>query len=266
MLMQKEVINQLKNIGLNSYESKLWLALLTKGVASAGELSDIAGVPRSRSYDVLESLEKKGFIIMKIGKPIKYIAVQPDHVIENVRKRIVEDANLQEAFLTKIGASPLIEELKSVYKSGVSEIDPMDLTGSIKGRKNLYYHLEHMIKNAEKSVFILTTSTGVVRKKDAFKNAFRKARERKVKVRILANLSNEIMPQLEELEKFAELRNPTTSARFCVVDGREVVLMPMDDHLTNPATDVGIWVKSKFFASTFEKMFDAAWQAAKPLA
>ena len=141
MLMQKEVITQLKNIGLNSYESKLWLALLAKGVASAGELSDMANVPRSRSYDVLESLEKKGFIIMKIGKPIKYIAVQPDHVIENVRKRIVDDADQQEKFLSKIEESPLIDELKTIYKSGVSEIDPMDLTGSIKGRKNLYNHI-----------------------------------------------------------------------------------------------------------------------------
>src|SRR3989338_1979476 len=266
MLMQKELINQLKSIGLNSYESKLWLALLAKGVASAGELSDMAGVPRSRSYDVLESLEKKGFIIMKIGKPIKYIAVQPDHVIENVRKRIVEDANLQETLLSKIEQSPLIDELKAVYKSGVSEVDPMDLTGSIKGRKNLYFHLERMIKNAEKSVFILTTASGVMRKKDALKNAFRKAKERRVKIRIMANVPIETRPQIEELEKLAELRSTITSARFCVVDGKEVVLMPMDDQLTNPATDVGIWVKSKFFASTFEKMFDAAWQAAKPVA
>lgn len=265
MFMQKEVINELKNIGLNSYESKLWLALLAKGVASAGELSDMANVPRSRSYDVLESLEKKGFIIMKIGKPIKYIAVEPDHVIDNVRKRIVEDANLQEAILSKIGEGPLIGELKSVYKSGISEIDPLDLTGSIKGRKNLYYHIERMIKNAERSVMILTTSEGIVRKKDALKNTIRKAKERKVKIKIMADVPDEIKPQLEELAKLAELRGTIISARFCVVDGKEVVLMPMDDKLTNPAIDVGIWVKSKFFAATFEKMFDAAWQVAKPV-
>jgi len=39
-------------------------------------------VPRSRCYDVLESLEKKGFIISKIGKPLKYIAVPPEEVVE----------------------------------------------------------------------------------------------------------------------------------------------------------------------------------------
>ncbi len=263
MLMQKEVINQLKDIGLNSYESKLWLALLAKGVASAGELSDVAGVPRSRSYDVLESLEKKGFIMMKIGKPIKYIAVQPGHVIDKVRKRLVEDVKLQEDFLNKVEHSPLIDELKTIYKSGIQEIDPLDLTGGIKGRKNLYHLLERIIKNAEKSVIIVTTTSGILRKKDVLKNVLRKAKEKKLKVRIAANVTSEIRPQLEELANLAEIRHTSTPARFCVIDGKEVVLMPLDDEITNPAADVGIWVRSKFFAATFEKMFEAAWATMK---
>jgi len=86
MIVQKNFLNKLKDFGLNTYESKLWTALLSRGVSTAGELSDIANVPRSRSYDVLESLEKKGFIVMKLGKPIKYIAVPPAEVIERVKK------------------------------------------------------------------------------------------------------------------------------------------------------------------------------------
>src|SRR3989337_2734829 len=92
MILQRELLNKLKDFGLNNYESKLWAALLARGVATAGELSDIANVPRSRSYDVLESLEKKGFVIMKLGKPIKYIAVPPHEVVERVKKQISEEA------------------------------------------------------------------------------------------------------------------------------------------------------------------------------
>ena len=83
----------LKDFGLNTYESKLWTALLSRGISTAGELSDIAGVPRSRSYDVLESLEKKGFILMKVGKPIKYVAVPPSEVLERVKKQIEDEAS-----------------------------------------------------------------------------------------------------------------------------------------------------------------------------
>ncbi|MBS3095823.1 hypothetical protein J4480_00115, partial [Candidatus Woesearchaeota archaeon] len=42
---------QIKNFGINGYEVKIWTALLSRGVSTAGELSDIANVPRSRSYD-----------------------------------------------------------------------------------------------------------------------------------------------------------------------------------------------------------------------
>ena len=93
MIVQKDFLNKLKDFGLNSYESKLWIALLSRGVSTAGELSDISNVPRSRAYDVLESLEKKGFIIVKVGKPIKYLAVPPAEVIERVKKHVVEEAD-----------------------------------------------------------------------------------------------------------------------------------------------------------------------------
>ena len=88
MIIDQETIKKTRSLGLNTYEVKIWTALLSRGVSTAGELSDIANVPRSRSYDVLESLEKKGFVIMKLGKPIKYLAVPPKEALERVKTHI----------------------------------------------------------------------------------------------------------------------------------------------------------------------------------
>src|SRR3970282_1413045 len=94
MIVKEEFLSKLRRyFCLNLYEVKIWTALLSRGVSTAGELSDIANVPRSLSYDVLESLEKKGFVIMKLGKPIKYIAVPPTEVVERVKKNLKEDAD-----------------------------------------------------------------------------------------------------------------------------------------------------------------------------
>src|SRR5512137_2145167 len=94
MIVKDEFLSKLrKSFGLNLYEVKIWAALLSRGVSTAGELSDIANVPRSRSYDILESLEKKGFVIMKLGKPIKYIAVPPQEVVERVKKNMKREAD-----------------------------------------------------------------------------------------------------------------------------------------------------------------------------
>ena len=89
MIVKEEFLSKLRRyFSLNLYEVKIWTALLSRGVSTAGELSDIANVPRSRSYDVLESLEKKGFVVMKLGKPIKYLAVPPKEVLERVKKNV----------------------------------------------------------------------------------------------------------------------------------------------------------------------------------
>src|SRR3989344_1256969 len=69
MIVKEEFLSRLRKIfDLNLYEVKVWTALLSRGTSTAGELSSISDVPRSRTYDILESLEKKGFIIMKLGK------------------------------------------------------------------------------------------------------------------------------------------------------------------------------------------------------
>ena len=61
MIVKEEVLSKLRRyFDLNLYEVRIWTALLSRGVSTAGELSDIGHVPRSRAYDVLESLEKKG--------------------------------------------------------------------------------------------------------------------------------------------------------------------------------------------------------------
>lgn len=87
MLASAKVMDALKSIGLNLYERKLWLALLARGTSTAGELSEIASVPRSRAYDVLQSLAEKGFVVVQSAKPIRYVAIAPDEALERAKKR-----------------------------------------------------------------------------------------------------------------------------------------------------------------------------------
>ena len=89
MLVKTDLVNRIKDyFDLNIYETKVWLALLGKGVASAGEVAELSRVPRSRTYDVLESLEKKGFAIIKLGKPVKYIGVKPNLILEKLKNNV----------------------------------------------------------------------------------------------------------------------------------------------------------------------------------
>ncbi|MBW2986553.1 hypothetical protein KY333_04250 [Candidatus Woesearchaeota archaeon] len=260
MIVQKDFLNRLKDFGLNSYEAKLWTALLSRGVATAGELSDIANVPRSRSYDVLESLEKKGFVVMKLGKPIKYIAVSPVEVIERVKKSILTDAEKQSNVLEDLKKSEVLSELTNLHKKGIAHVDPIDLTGAVKGSTNLYSHLNASIRNAEKSVSILTTDTGLVRKSNSLKNALNKAKSKGVKIRIASPFTKNNKDAQKALSVYGQVKKvDSVKARFCIIDGKSVVLMGLDDTTTHPKYDFGVWVNTDFFAKAFDNIFNMLW-------
>jgi len=263
MIVKKEFLNKLRAFGLNTYESKLWTALLSRGVSTAGELSDIASVPRSRSYDVLESLEKKGFIIMKVGKPIKYVAVPPSEVLERVKKQIEDDANNQINAVDSIKKSDVLGELNTLHNQGVELVDPTELSGCLKGRINLYNHFESMIKEAEVSVTLMTTGQGLIRKADSLKRALEKAKKKGVKVRIAAPLSKDTERVVKGLSNVAEIKHSDSRSRFCIVDGKQVAFMLLDDTNVHPSYDAGVWVNTELFASTLENFFNQHWNNLK---
>ncbi|MBW2977794.1 hypothetical protein KY331_03030 [Candidatus Woesearchaeota archaeon] len=266
MIVKEEFLSKLRRyFSLNLYEVKIWAALLSRGVSTAGELSDIANVPRSRSYDVLESLEKKGFVIMKLGKPIKYIAVPPSEVVERVKKNMREYAEEKVKRLEDLKSTEVLQELNSLHSQGVELVEPADLSGSLRGRHNLYNHLELTIRNAEKNVNIVTTSQGFLRKAEGFKSTFEKIKKRGVNIRIAAPINKECKDAVKELAGVAEIKNlgNNVKARFCVVDNKEVVFMVLDDKEVHPTYDVGIWVNTPFFASALSGMFDNMWKGMK---
>ena len=264
MIVKEEFLSKLRRyFSLNLYEVKIWTALLSRGVSTAGELSDIANVPRSRSYDVLESLEKKGFVVMKLGKPIKYLAVAPKEVLERVKKNVNDDAKEQVKRLEDLKKTDIVNELNTLHTQGIELVEPADLSGSLKGRHNLYNHLELVIRNAEESVDIMTTTQGLMRKIEGFKPTFEKLKKRGVRIRIAAPLTKESIQAVKDMSGLAEIKNADAKGRFVIVDGKEVVFMIMDDKEVHPTYDVGIWVNSPFFASALGGLFDSAWKGMK---
>ena len=264
MIVKEEFLSKLRRyFSLNLYEVKIWAALLSRGVSTAGELSDIANVPRSRSYDVLESLEKKGFVVLKLGKPIKYIAVPPSEVLERVKKNMMSDAHEKVTRLEDLKNTDIITELTTLHTQGVELVEPSDLSGSLKGRHNLYNHLELTIRNAEDTVTMMTTAQGLMRKLEGLKPTFEKLKKRGVKIRIAAPITKDVMAAVKDMGSVAEIRHTDSKARFTIVDSKEMIFMVLDDKEVHPTYDVGIWVTTPFFAGAVEDLFELAWKNMK---
>lgn len=261
MIMNETFLKRLRSsFDLNEYEAKIWMALLSKGIATAGELADISGVPRSRSYDVLESLEKRGFILMKLGKPIKYIAVEPDDVVSRVEKTVKEEADLKVGAISKLKDTEFFDELNLLFKNGIDHVDPTTISGSIRGRRNLYDHLETILKGAQKSVVISTSEKGLIRKVDSLKYVLKKLANNGVKIKIAAPLTADSKEVVKELKGIATVKNISgIESRFILVDQDSLMFMLTDDEKVIDKNDVGVWVNSPFFAGTLSTLFDQAW-------
>ena len=261
MIIKDEFLKKIRYIfDLNIYEAKIWMALLSRGISTAAELSDIGNVPRSRAYDILESLEKKGFVVMKLGKPIKYIAVKPEEVITRVKRAITQKSQERVTLLDEVKKTDVFEKINILHTKGIKFVEPNDVSGAIKGRDNIYNHLETMLKSAKESVVIVTSENGIIRKKEALNHIFKQLKAKKIKIRIAAPFTNSSKNIIKELSEFAEVRKLNdVNARFIIVDGNELLFMILNQNEDISTYDVGIWVKPPLFANALQNLFNLNW-------
>jgi len=259
MITKPELIKKIKGyFDLNIYETKVWLALLSKGVSSAGEIAEISGVPRSRTYDVLESLEKRGFVIQKLGKPIRYIAVKPEIVIEKLKNNTTKHAEEKIKTLSTLKDTTEYKELQELHKTGVEPIKNHELSTSIKGRSNLYLQMRNIMENAEKTIHLTSSAFELLSKQKMFKDTFTKLKKRKVDIKVIISDNAEEAVKLSK-KLGVEVKSKPINSRFVIVDKTELIftIKPTNVH---EDFDYGVWINSPFFTTSMAYMFDIAWE------
>ena len=256
MIVKKELLNKIKDyFSLNEYETKVWLALLSKGVASAGEISELSNVPRSRTYDVLESLEKRGFAIERLGKPVKYLGVKPQTVIEKLKREASEQAEERVNTLANIKETNEFEQLEELYKTGVQPVKRENLSASLTGKSNISNYLREILQNAKKEVIVVGNSEEVMSKARLFKDTFDKLKKSNIKIRIALSGNEEITKRLEKLFDI-KITKINIDAKFFIVDRKEILLYIAKEE--KGTEDIAVWLNSEFFVQSFATLFDKA--------
>ncbi|WP_248516128.1 TrmB family transcriptional regulator [Salinarchaeum laminariae] len=74
----------LSELGLSSYEEKVYRTLLVTGATTASDLSAASEVPRGRIYDVLNGLESRQLVRSQASEPTRYLAVEPDTAVDRL--------------------------------------------------------------------------------------------------------------------------------------------------------------------------------------
>lgn len=253
MIVKPELVKKIKEyFNLNIYETKVWLALLTKGIVSAGETAELSGVPRSRTYDVLESLEKRGFAIVKIGKPVKYIAVEPNTILEKMKSHVMTEANDKVKSLSTLKGTSEYAELEQLHKSGLAPVKSEDLSGFMKGRANIMSKLREMFSNAQKEIAIYTSASDFEKKSRVLVPAIETAQKKNIKVKMT------LTGEADEIRKLNSKHNlkakqSETKGKFFIADKQEVMFMINPEHAEE---EMAVWLKSPFFTESLDTLCD----------
>ncbi len=267
MLASSKTMDALKGIGLNLYERRLWVALLARGTSTAGELSEIANVPRSRTYDVLQSLAEKGFVVVQTSKPIKYVAVPPEESLERAKKKLEENFFETQQRFDELKSSPVIKELNEVCHQGLKLISPEEVTGALKGRYSVSQQLDTMFRGADKKINVVTTPEGLNELLTNHLDVLKKAKERGVNIKITASGAERASDASKVLNDIAEIRtldkDVPISGKFFVVDGKQMVFL-LTDTKVHSTQDMALWSKSEHAAgNVLDPLFKLVWSHSK---
>jgi sugar-specific transcriptional regulator TrmB len=150
MSISDKTKRSLEKIGLTSYEIRTFTSLLKDGELTASDLSQKSGVPYSKIYEVLGTLEEKGWIGSDNSRPTQYFAKSPSTGLETTKQKMERD------FLNN--QDTILNELIPLYdKSGTSEKpDIWVLSGAV----NITTKILEMVESCRSEVLIAIPEAG----------------------------------------------------------------------------------------------------------
>lgn len=99
---EREIKSLLKELGLNEYEVRAYLTLIRNGPLTAGELATLSKVPQPRIYDVIRTLMAKGFVTTSEGRPKQVVPINPNNVMNAMKRRYTEKIDALKTALEKL--------------------------------------------------------------------------------------------------------------------------------------------------------------------
>jgi sugar-specific transcriptional regulator TrmB len=261
MIHNEKTIEDVKRIfDLNLYEARLWLALLSRGISTAGELSEISAVPRSRAYDVLESLIGKKLIsAKKEQRPVKYIALPPQEILSQVKVNYDKKMEEQSKIIDKLKTSEVAQKLKDFHLAGSQMVEKHEKAGILRSRRGISHQMDTLFGSAKKTLDILATPEEAHHLNKFHIDRLTIASNKGVKIRV-AGPFKESDPYFKELSKIAEVKIvKTLSARIILRDGEEAVFSLFANKDVHSLYDTALWVHSPYFVKAMRELFNHVW-------
>ena len=224
--MSTRVLEDLKQAGLTAYESQAYLALLSKSLMTAEEISEKTSVPITRVYGTLEQLMQKGFAKIVQGRPKRFHAVSPEQAKREYETHLREnfEANLRTIDET---LRHLQRQVEPIYVESHLQVKAEELLEPLADLRAMERRTIDYLNQATQEVLISTALFSWLPK---IKTILREAVRRGVKIKVLMQLKDaRNKGHFVELSKLgAQVRespDPWHPVRGTLVDSKDLVFV-----------------------------------------
>lgn len=165
------IISDMMSLGLNLNEAKAYKALVALGQSTARSVADLSGVPRSKVYDVLYSLEDRGLVRKVLGSdPVEFRAYPPKEAIPFLLEKIQQSGCAVQTALEKIESERDLERREYVY--------------TVEGDDQIKMEMRGIISGAQEEVFIATFDPKIL---SAVRPSLADAKKRGVDIKLVTS-------------------------------------------------------------------------------
>ena len=262
MLALDENAEMLSDFGFTHNQAKVYLAIAKLGLASVGEVSKVSKVRREDVYRILPKLEKMGLIEKILGKPTKIRATPVEEALPLLIKHEKDIASQRVSSLVAL-KDEFLKHFKTYKVNLISEEAHFALLAEREGiiNKELV-----MVKNAERSIDVITSRDKFLHVFTAYAGQFREAIGRGVKVRLILDIiehEDSILRILEEYKPFRaslDIKCTDQPSGHCVIKDYKEALIATSREPTIGETPY-LWTDDNNLVGLLQKNFEATWHA-----
>jgi len=243
----------LEKIGLTSYEIRAYTTLIKDGESNASEISQNSGVPYSKIYEILGTLEEKGWIGSDDSRPTKYVAKAPANALETTKQNA--DTIFSE------NKNVILSELVPLYeKSGTSEKPDIWF---ISGALNIVSKIMEMVENCRQEVMIAVPQAGEEIVKQALPK-IRQLHDKGIEITILTSDSLD-KESLKSISRVANVKVKEGLFGGGIISDKRYVVILLGPEISSSSSSelVAIWADHSGLAGFAREYFEYLLKDAK---
>ena len=250
MPVTEKTRKSLQQLGLTDYEVRAYTSLLEHGAMTANKISANSGVPYSKIYEALGSLEKKGWIEAEHARPSKYYPKPPSEALESTKLRIESELKSNEM--------QVLSELQPLYEREDRRERP-DIW-IVRGEFNVLAKIRETISKSQKELLVAIPRLEKTVLEIVYPTLLNLSQ---AGVKITVMITREVGPEVvKSLSKVAEvgIRDQMFGGGI-VSDAKEVMILLGDE--AKERTFLAIWSDHIGLANFARNYFGYLWQDAR---